>query len=266
MADTGMCYAAPLLPKRAAGYRRTFAGYENARHLAATAAGGLYSTVDDLLRWDRALYSDRLLSRQLRDRMFTPTGHPVAYGWKVAKAEGGRVVIRQTGAQPGFNCLLVRQPEHRRTVILLTNTREMTWRLDDIASAVSHILDGNPYEMPKRSLAEELYETFARQGPEAGRRRFHDLRGREAGAWYTSETEMNALGYALLNLGKTREAVEALKLNVETYPDSWNAYDSLGEAYTRHGDKEPAWANYRKSLELNPENTNAREMLRKLQE
>src|SRR5438094_8522008 len=56
---------------------------------------------------------------------------------------------------------------------------------------------------------------------------------------------------------KVKEAIEIFKLNVEVYPQASNAYDSLGEAYMVHGDKELAIVNYKKSLELDPKNINA---------
>ena len=60
------------------------------------------------------------------------------------------------------------------------------------------------------------------------------------------------------------EAIEILKLNVEAYPDSANAYDSLGEAYFVSGNTPQAIQNYAKSLSLDPANTNAAMMLKKL--
>ena len=68
----------------------------------------------------------------------------------------------------------------------------------------------------------------------------------------------------LLAQKKLKEAIEILKLNVEAYPQGFNTYDSLGEAYMNNGDKELAIKNYKKSLELNPQNTNAVDMLKKL--
>jgi 3-oxoadipate enol-lactonase len=79
-----------------------------------------------------------------------------------------------------------------------------------------------------------------------------------------SETRMNILGYQKLQAGKTEEAIELFKLNVLAYPESANTYDSLGEAYMKNGDRELAIQNYNKSLELNPNNTNAVEMLKRL--
>jgi tetratricopeptide (TPR) repeat protein len=60
------------------------------------------------------------------------------------------------------------------------------------------------------------------------------------------------------------EAIALFKINVEFYPKSSNVYDSLAEAYMTNGDKDLAIENYKKSLELNPQNSNAREMLKKL--
>ena len=70
----------------------------------------------------------------------------------------------------------------------------------------------------------------------------------------------------MLEVKKVREAIEIFKLNAETYPQSNNVYDSLGEAYMTNGDKELAIRNYQRAVELNPQNTNAIEMLKKLRE
>jgi CubicO group peptidase (beta-lactamase class C family) len=79
------------------------------------------------------------------------------------------------------------------------------------------------------------------------------------------EGRLNTLGYTLMRQNKLPEAIAVFGLNVEFYPNSWNVYDSLGEAYMKNGDKELAITNYRKSLELNPKNTGAVEALKKLE-
>jgi len=72
------------------------------------------------------------------------------------------------------------------------------------------------------------------------------------------------LGYFFLNREQTREAIEVFKFLVELYPESANAYDSLGEAYMTAGKKELAIKNYEKALELNPETQTAIDALKKL--
>src|SRR6266566_2540379 len=81
-----------------------------------------------------------------------------------------------------------------------------------------------------------------------------------------SESSVNSLGYGLLSRKQTADAIRIFQLNVELYPDSANTYDSLGEAYMAAGDKAQAVKNYEKSLSLNPQNTNATAMLKRLRE
>jgi len=78
------------------------------------------------------------------------------------------------------------------------------------------------------------------------------------------ESRVNAVGYSLLASGKPQDAVELLKVNVRMYPQWWNAYDSLGEAYAASGQKDLAIQNYEKSVQLNPKNDNGRQALAKL--
>lgn len=78
------------------------------------------------------------------------------------------------------------------------------------------------------------------------------------------ENQLNDTGYNFLTENKINEGIEVFKLNVKLYPNAWNTYDSLGEAYAAAGNKELAIENYQKSLELNPENDNAMDWLAKL--
>lgn len=83
--------------------------------------------------------------------------------------------------------------------------------------------------------------------------------------YHLSEEYINAAGYALISYNKLNEAIELFKFLVEQYPQSANAYDSLGEAYMKAGNNELAIESYEKSLELNPDNENARKVLQQLQ-
>lgn len=76
-----------------------------------------------------------------------------------------------------------------------------------------------------------------------------------------SEERLNSMGYQLLGKGDVANAIRVFKLNVAAYPESFNVYDSLGEAYLKEGDNENGIWNYKKSLELNPDNDNARQVL-----
>jgi len=79
-----------------------------------------------------------------------------------------------------------------------------------------------------------------------------------------SENRFNQLGYNYMGQKKYEQAIAILKLNVEFHPESANCYDSLGEAYMKSGNRKLAIKNYKKSLLLNPNNTNAKNMLNEL--
>jgi tetratricopeptide (TPR) repeat protein len=80
------------------------------------------------------------------------------------------------------------------------------------------------------------------------------------------ESAVNSWAYRLMDEDHIQEATELLKLNVQMYPESFKVYDSLGAAYRKAGQKELAIENYKKSLEKNPNNTNAKDMLKKLED
>jgi tetratricopeptide (TPR) repeat protein len=81
-----------------------------------------------------------------------------------------------------------------------------------------------------------------------------------------NENNLNVLGYNFLNQDKTKLAQDIFKVNMTLYPDSFNVYDSYAEACMKTGAIDLAILNYNKSLNLNPENSNAKEMLKELQE
>ena len=116
----------------------------------------------------------------------------------------------------------------------------------------------------RRSVAETLSATINSSGIDHAVEQYRDLKASNDATYNFDEEQLNGLGYRLLRANKCSEAIRIFRLNVEIYPQSGNVYDSLAEAYMRAGDKSRAMANYRKSLELNPNNANARGMLEKL--
>ena len=114
------------------------------------------------------------------------------------------------------------------------------------------------------ALSQVLLKAIDERGIDAAVAEYRSLKERGFGDLYTNESDINALGYKLLNRKRAPEAIEILKLNVEAYPASANVYDSLGEAYFVSGNVPLAIQNYEKSLSLDPSNTNAAMMLKKL--
>jgi uncharacterized membrane protein len=110
----------------------------------------------------------------------------------------------------------------------------------------------------RKSIAETLSATIASRGIDEAARQYRDLKTAEPAAYNFDERELNNLGYQLIRAAKIKEAIRVFQLNVEAYPQSSNVYDSLGEAYMNDGNEPEAIANYGKSLQLDPNNRNAR--------
>jgi tetratricopeptide (TPR) repeat protein len=78
------------------------------------------------------------------------------------------------------------------------------------------------------------------------------------------EMEVNATGYALMRMDRTEQALAVFELNTRVFPDAFNTWDSLGEALMNLGRNDAAISAYQRSLELNPENSNAEAMIERI--
>lgn len=116
---------------------------------------------------------------------------------------------------------------------------------------------------PRRPVTDTLLPLITERGAVAAVESYRTLR--QSPAYYVTEGQLNTLGYRLLGLKRVPDAVAVFELNVAEHPRSGNAYDSLGEAYLAGGDRGAALRSYQRALELNPQNANAAEQIRKLQ-
>jgi CubicO group peptidase (beta-lactamase class C family) len=273
MKNSGYDQWKTIIGKRATGYTQTPRGYETAPYLDMSipyAAGSLYSTVEDLYLWDQALYGDKILSAKSKELMFTPNLNNYGYGFVMTKATLAPPtklvvpVIQHGGGINGFNTQIVRMTNEKRLIVLLDNA-EHGQHLNKIVQGIMSVLYDQPYDTPKQSIATVLMTLFQEKDVASAIKEYRTLKAGATAAEYDfSETELNRLGYQLLQMKKVADAIEIFKLNVEMFPQAANAYDSLGEAYMVNGNKELSIASYKKSLELDPKNTNATAALNRL--
>jgi len=272
MNDSGYDHYTTLIDRRAGAYQRTPTGtVHNARYLDMSipyAAGSLYSTVEDLYKWDQALYTDKLLSADLREKMFTPYKDKYAFGWFVETAASGKPgaggpEIAHEGGINGFHTIIDRYPREKVLIVLLSNASDGP--LEEMSNQVARVLYDMPADPIKRAIISVIGPISASQGGQAAAAKYRELRANSRDHYRWDEGDINVLGYELLGTGRTKDAIEIFKLNVETYPESANTYDSLAEAYMNDGQKELAITNYRKSVELNPKNEGGIEALKKLE-
>lgn len=271
MTNSGYDSTSPLLPKRASGYEKRPSGYVNAPYLDMSlpyAAGSIYSTVEDLYKWDQALHEGKILSAESRKLMFTPGLSNYGYGIRITdetigKSELKTKIIGHGGGINGFNSLLTRAVDKGQTVVILDNVGQGR-RHGQITTSIIGIMNGQPYDPPKQSIAEVLYP-IAEKDVAAAVAEYRKLKATKADSYDFAENELQTLGYQLVGLKRLKDAVEIFKLNVEMFPKSSNSYDSLGETYLELGEKDLALTSYKKAIELNPANANAVRIVNKLE-
>lgn len=275
MKNTGYDDNESIIKKRADGYLPFFKGCINASYVDMSvpfSAGGMFTTVEDLYLWDQALYTEKLLTQEYKNVLFTeypttPEGFP-AFGWTKEKltifADGDSLyTISRTGGINGFWGLITRVIGDKHSVIIMNNTARTN--LDKMTENILKIIYGEPFDIPKKSIAKAMYDKMGQENIQSAIEFYHEVRNHSSSDYNFDESEFGLLGYNLIVIeNRIDEAVEVFKLNIEVYPKSSSAYFYLGDAYMRMGDKEKAIYNFERSLELNPDNDNAKEVLKQL--
>ncbi|MDC0291796.1 serine hydrolase [Verrucomicrobiales bacterium] len=264
-----------VLEKRASGYTRGAFEYTRADYLdmdsSPGAAGSIYSTVEDMFLWDRALYTDQLLNRKYRDLMFTPNrdvpevkaagGRPQSnygYGWQIYSrthpvTKRRTKIVNHGGAINGFRAMENRLVEDDAFVIVLCNqgdnfgASEVWSTVVNLSTELIHVVTDQPYKLPGKARItqnQRMYDMVKRDGVEAAITWFKD-KGKKA-AW--GGTTM-ALAEQLINDGRVDDGLRLMDLEVEMAPGKIWLLRKTAEAYLGNGHPERALTLAEKGLE-----------------
>lgn len=273
MSDSGIFYPEEPVADRAIGYSKIDERkyeVETEREFPAFSDGGLYSTVGDMLKYDRALYENKLLSQITKETMFSMTGPNKNYalGWETGVFRGEKFVGHVGGCY-GFTADFIRFPEKQLMIIVLSNYTETG---KELATKIKHLVftDGKSniplatrYDFNFRK-GRNLSE-FHEQHKEAVKYLDKNIHGDEphlpslfaaarARIFGNFEVEQALIlldRYLLLAKGKsnrTEAAVWWLK----------------GMAYEQLGNREKAIESYETSLKSDPEFKRSKDSLKKL--
>ena len=252
----------------------------------ANAAASLQTTARDYGRFVAAILKGTGLKKEIAKLMLTPqikVGESInsvarpagalsphlswGLGWGLQNTDEG-TSFWHWGDNGDSKAYVVAFNKQQTGVVVFTNSANGLSIIREIISGsvggfhpALALLNYESYTSPGRIL----FKSILAKGADAALREYREQRKARPASETVNEAQTNRIGYNLLGMKKVRDAIEVFKLNVEDYPQSSNAYDSLGEAYMVNGDKEPAIKNYQRSIELNPDNTNSVEMLKKLQ-
>lgn len=237
-------------------------------------SASLISTTGDLFKWDQALYNPTFIKRSTLAEAFKKSPHLLkddqfgdksyGFGWWIGEHNGSMNLFHD-GAFGGYRAYIERFIGNKNTIIHISNLRHPF--LLEIRKGIVNILDGKPYELPKIAIGAWLYRQIQAKGIADAIAEYKKIRlGTGSDDYMFRESELNSLGYYLLRQGRPQESLQVFILNTEEYPQSGNTFDSLGEAYMKAGNKAEAIKNYKKSLELDPGNGNAADMIKKLEQ
>lgn len=246
MKDSGYDMPGPILAKRAAGYDATFEGYRNTGYLDMTlpyAAGSLYSTVEDLYKWDQALYGDQILKPASKEKMFTPGLSNFGYGFVITKKDGV-TTVQHGGGINGFNTVILRELETKRLIVLLNNTGGAP--LGEMEGKIREILRGEVPQMPKPPGAAALLKTYESSGIAAALQQA----GGADSPYDLREGQLSRVAGHLLSKGKLADGLALAKLIMEKNPKSAGAAMLLARAQQASNNKVEALQAWAKAMEL----------------
>ena len=161
-----------IIPGRVCGYSKGTDGIQNASYISMTrpyAGGSLASSVDDLAKWDAALYTNKLLKQSTRKKAWTPyrlsDGNTISYGygWAISPYHD-HTIIQHGGGISGFINYAIRVPEKRVYVAVLTNSLNPAAQPRYISLKLAALAIDEPLQDPVAiSLSKSTLQQFAGQ-------------------------------------------------------------------------------------------------------
>jgi len=271
--DTGYDTFKEIIPKRSTGYVRTALGFSHADYLDMSvpyAAGSMYSTVEDLYKWDLSLKTEKLLPAKYMAEIFKPRvsglGAKYGYGWMMKRilspdSKDSVTIIAHGGGINGYSSYNMRVIEPGYIITIADNATGSAQV--EIANVILNVLYGKEYKNPAKTLIPIVYKSINEDGIDSALKLFNELKNDKDNFSY-NERELNQLGYLLLGEKKLDESLKIFELNTILFPKSSNVWDSYGEAALEKGDMENAITYFKKSIELDPQNSPSYTHLKKL--
>ncbi len=279
MKNSGFDRNQTVIEKRASGYTYGPFGLENAAFInmgsSPGASGALYSTVEDMFLWDRALYTDQLLQQKYRDLMFTPNrdvpevkaagGRPQSkygYGWQIYTrthpvTKRRTRVINHGGAINGFRAMENRLVDDDAFVIVLCNqgdpiaSTEVWNAVIRLSTELIHVVTEQPYRMPgkaRQTQQQRMYQIAKTQGVEEAIKWFKS-KGKQAG-WGGANSTVAA---QLIKDGRVDAGLRLMEFDVESTPSKTWLVRKTAQAHLNNGRPKQALRFADQGLKLKPD-------------
>ncbi len=226
------------------------------------ATGWLHLTAQDMLTWIISLHTNKIISQSSLNTILknSYSNNQSSLGYN--KYENGALQIHfHHGSSNNFESVIYSNLENNLFIVLMTNNKN--FKLEEIAKSIDAIVQGKSFSLPEKSvylaIREKCYDDI-----DSGIKYYQEIKTSYPNNYnFSNPEELNRLGYKLIQKGKINSAIKIFMLMVSEFPEESNAYDSLGEAYFLNEDYGLSLKNYKKTLSLNPNNTNAARMIEK---
>jgi CubicO group peptidase (beta-lactamase class C family) len=265
MTNTNQCNSTKIEKNLAKGYEyKLLSGYENASYVDPSytiGAGGLISNVDDLSKFDKALYCRQFISTVLYNKMFEPSKHgSYGYGWELGyKITGSQQdttqIISHAGSINGFGSYMARIESDSILVIVLKNSRTDNYISPAYAPFIGQeiiaILYDEDVQIPKNSIAKRIGLLIGQNGIEQAIEEYYRLKSSEFEYFNFEESELNKLGIELFfKFNRPEDALKVFKINMLEFPHSYNTYDSYAYVLMKTGDYINSIKYYREGIRI----------------
>ena len=237
----------------------------------AQAAASLETSLEDFIRFARASMSSErpeFATTVLPPATVRAMQQPVApsndygLGYSVHAVNGVRA-LGHGGSNAGWQAQFLVIPATGDGIILMTNASLGHEILNQVLCGWLRAAMGETRRCVK-GIGAVIAGTVARAGVRDAVAGYRRLKAADPADYDFREPQLNSLGYALIVEGRLADAIAVFELNVEAYPEGYNAYDSLGEALLARGDTVSAIRNYEKSVQLNAQNQNGIDVLKRI--
>ncbi|NIF06652.1 serine hydrolase [Chryseobacterium sp. Tr-659] len=224
---------------------------------------GLNMTLKEFIAWNERLDTNQLLNQETKNLMwkqfeFKNKKDKFLYGWSEYSTNN----INSLGFTGGYMTAFRKFPSEDLTIIFLSNGYKYFHMEEKAVDHIAGIVDEKLIDK-KLWAEEEITNAFFENNYTKAIQTYHVVKNRNPAINF-EDTLLN-IAYTLMNSDRLTKAIKVFEFNVQENPKSFNAFDSLAEGYFNNGQTELSKENYQKSLELNPENTNAKEMLLKIE-
>ncbi|CAL2086628.1 serine hydrolase [Tenacibaculum sp. 190524A02b] len=257
------------IPNRVAKYQfnKEHNTYEMTTYNAgerSIAGNGLNVNLNALIDWNTRFDNNQLLQNESKLKMLTPfkfknDNTPFGYSWGIFGPEGKKYY----GFAGGGVSALMKFIDNDLTIIILSNGFKNNPIISNAITYISGLSDSSLIRKD-RMLNEDIRLAFLLTPYKEAFKKYKQIKNENQKVNF--ERALNGLGYYYLNHNEIEKSITILKLYTEEYPNSYNAFDSLAEAYFTQKKYNLATKNYLKSLELYPDNKNAKKMLAKIKQ